>query len=134
MSYLRNSVHFQPDAASTRIELVASLLTASFFFELDALPEYHSGNFRCDGRICLRNHSYGVVQALAKTIPGRLEFWNDDGYLAAFDGIKRVRIDCVESPHAFIFLYAFFLSRHEGRLGATTYKETSSYVVRELDG
>lgn len=94
MSRLRNSVHFQPDGATTRIELVGALLTASFFFELDALPEYCNGMYRCEGRICLRNHSYGVVQALARTLPGEAVFMNDDGYLATFDGIHSVCSQC----------------------------------------
>lgn len=92
--HLRNSVHSQPDGANTRIELVGALLTASFFFELNALPEQRDGFFRCHGRVCLRNHSYGVVQALAKAVPGKLAFMNDDGFLTAFDGVQDICLQC----------------------------------------
>ena len=128
MERLRDSVHFEPNAASTRIELVSAILTASFFFELDAKPCFENGLFRCEGSIYCRNNSYGVIQTLAKTNGSRLEFSNENGYLADFDGLKAVCMRC----HKYRKRIAFYV-RDLNAL-TTVFLKSAEWPLRRISG
>ena len=94
MERMRNSVHFEPDAAGERTELALALLTGSFFFELDTIPRFEAGLFRCEGSIYCRNNIYAVIATLTNMNGARLNFTNDNGFLADFGGISAICLQC----------------------------------------
>ena len=128
MNRLRNSVHFETNAASARIELVSALLTASFFFELDTIPKFEGGLYRCDGSIYCRNHIYGVLRGLANANGANTEFANDDGYLANLDGMTSVCMHC----HRYRKSVAFYV-RDLGAL-TTIYLKSDESPRRRISG
>jgi hypothetical protein len=82
MERLRNSVHFQPKVHGMQLDLVSAMLAATFFFELDKLPQFDQGLYRCEGTIYCRNNSSHVLQALEKLAGRQATFSNDKGHLA----------------------------------------------------
>jgi hypothetical protein len=76
MDILRREVHLQPKGASRQLEVASALLISSFYFELDTIPEYDNGYYRCEGSIRCRNSSLEVIKALSRLFDSRprLEF------------------------------------------------------------
>ncbi len=71
---LRSSVHLQPQGSRDRSSIACALLTASFYFELDELPNLEAGQYLCRGTIRCRNNSRAVLRSFAKLYKSGLDF------------------------------------------------------------
>lgn len=102
---LKKNVHTQPGGAIQRLEVAVALLSASFFFELEAVPKIDStsGRFRCDGTIYCRNTGAAVVESLQRLCGESLSFSSDDGSLAGF-GIDAICDQCFRFSKRVSFL------------------------------
>ena len=107
MDDLRRAVQFQPLGKSKREGVVSALLISSFYLELDYLPYYENGFYRCEGVIRCRNNSYAVVHALTKLFSSSLEFTSETtserGLLAIFKGEEDICSWCQRYSKQIVF-------------------------------
>ena len=98
MDDLWRVVQFQPLGKSKWEGVVLVLLISSFYLELDYLPYYKNGFYRCEGVICCWNNSYVVIYALIKLFLSSLEFTSritgERGLLAIFKGEEDICLWC----------------------------------------
>ena len=94
MEKMRASVALQRDATHEGIELASAILIASFYFELDAVPRYEAGLFRCEGSIFCRNDARAVIRALMKIDRCPSKFFKDEAHLAECGGASEVCREC----------------------------------------
>ena len=106
MPKLRGSVTFHPEGPKTCSDVASGLLTSSLFFELDDVPCFEDGHYRCEGSILCRDNAYQVVQGFAKVGGGGLEYLTiEDQHLAGFGGIHAVCAHC----HRYCVRVAFYV-------------------------
>jgi len=107
MDDLRRAVQFQHLGKSKREGVVSALLISSFYLELDCLPYYENGFYRCEGVIRCRNNSYAVVHALTKLFSSSLEFTSETtserGLLAVFKGEEDICSWCQRYGKQIVF-------------------------------
>ena len=74
MDALRHSVYLQPQLSKDRNNVASALLVACFYFELDGLPTFESGQYCCRGTIRCRNDFLGVFRALVRLYSESIDF------------------------------------------------------------
>ncbi|KAF2812825.1 FabD/lysophospholipase-like protein [Mytilinidion resinicola] len=103
MPKLREAVNTQPHISRDIQEFVFSLLIASFFFELDCVPQFDNGFYRCEGSIRCRNDSPKVLELLAKLSPRGLDFIIDSTGLGDLEGPADICTQCSRFRKRVIF-------------------------------
>jgi len=81
MEELRRYVQLQPSGHDARVKTAVALLTASFFFELEAVPLLESGHYECRGSVRCRNDGQTVIAALFRLLGLHLELSTDTATL-----------------------------------------------------
>jgi len=73
---LSRMVYVQHQGSPNITKTLTALLVSCFFFELDGLPEYENGLFKCRGSIRCRSRSTEIIRALLRIQPDGLELFN----------------------------------------------------------
>ncbi|KAK5163302.1 hypothetical protein LTR04_002627 [Oleoguttula sp. CCFEE 6159] len=128
METLRRSVHFQPSGPSSLAELVSALLISCFYFQLDFLPHFESGFYRCEGSIRCRNNGTTIVNAMKRVYTSQLEFVTDSGTLADFNGRDDVCTWC----HRYSKRLVFYVRHPTDTM--SMYLRTSDQTRRRISG
>lgn len=81
MEELRRYVQLQPSGHDARIKTAVALITASFFFELEAVPLLELGHYECRGSVRCRNDGQTVTAALFRLLGLHLELSTDTAIL-----------------------------------------------------
>lgn len=77
MDGLSRLVHLNPSGQQKHLEAVTSLLATSFFFQLDAKPEYYSGLLQCIGTIRCRAPAQYAINWIDGFDSSRKDFYKD---------------------------------------------------------
>ncbi|KAM3424148.1 hypothetical protein BST61_g11308 [Cercospora zeina] len=94
MPSLKAMVADQPGGGAMRAELATALLTASFFFELTALPRYIGGRYHCHGVIRCRNSAPELLSRLEDLCGTPLEVVKDNSYLGTISALDDICFEC----------------------------------------
>lgn len=77
MDTLSKLVRSNPDGQRKHQKAIASLLATSFYFQLEAKPEYYSGLFQCIGSIRCRAPAERVIEWIDAFDNSRKDFYKD---------------------------------------------------------
>jgi hypothetical protein len=77
MDRLSKLVHSSSIGHQSHKDAMAALLAASFYFQLDAQPQYFAGLLQCVGSIRCRAPARHVIDCLERLNPTRKEFYKD---------------------------------------------------------
>ncbi|OJD23221.1 hypothetical protein ACJ73_05431 [Blastomyces percursus] len=78
MENISRSIQKNPPAADKMEEALLTLLASSLFFELDSIPEFQNGFFRCVGTIRCYGPTRPIIRSLLALRPAHHEFYKDD--------------------------------------------------------
>ena len=81
MNDLRKYVHLLPHGLKDRINAASALLVASFYFELQTIPNFENGSYACQGTIRCRNNCDQVLKFFATHYSAQSEFLINASFL-----------------------------------------------------
>ncbi|KAL9083483.1 MAG: hypothetical protein Q9165_008510 [Trypethelium subeluteriae] len=93
MNEFRQSVSAQPSTREHCHDVTIALLVSCFFFELETVPCFDKGVYRCEGTVRCRTASENVARVLSAQYT-RIEYVTDGGVLGAFDSYHDVCWAC----------------------------------------
>ncbi|KAL9077890.1 MAG: hypothetical protein Q9157_003189 [Trypethelium eluteriae] len=93
MTEFRQSVSAQPATREHCHDVTIALLVSCFFFELEAVPCFDKGAYRCEGTVRCRTLSENVPRVLSGRYT-RIEFITDGGVLGTFDSYHDICWAC----------------------------------------
>lgn len=97
MDALRRLVQLQPQGPRDRTRIASALLVASFYFELDGIPTFQTGQHLCKGVIRCRNDFRAVSSSLLRIHNTQLELTTDTeslGLLTSDDIYEECHVYC----------------------------------------
>lgn len=90
MDGLRKAVRRQITTKDEIRQLLAPLLMASFYFELNTKPSFIHGRYRCDSSIRCRNTSGSLVSLILDVFTDPIEFFVNQSPVGFFGGLQDV--------------------------------------------
>ncbi len=94
---LRRLVQLQPQGSRDRTRIASALLVASFYFKLNEIPTFQTGQYLCTGMIRCRNDFRAVSSSLLRIHNTQLELTTDTeslGLLTSDDICEQCHVYC----------------------------------------
>jgi hypothetical protein len=128
MEHLSSWVKRQPKAPQQRETVIISLLCASFFFQLDGVPQFRLGMYHCTGTIRCRAVVQPVIRCLLRLCPDIVEIYKDKVNL----GLRLSEDDICSTCHRYVRHIRFYVRQLNEEMALsfrvkTGMKELSSF-------